>query len=101
MKHSVAANYDPEIIPRRAEYSLEDVYGKLPLDIFGSRPSYMSRVGFVPEEGRHDALLSIRKGFRANELYRLLKSIKNVNVIIKKYHFSRLVAFIRFNGGSQ
>jgi hypothetical protein len=105
MKLSIASNYDPEIILRLAEYPLEEVYGKLPFDVVGGcRPRYMGCfciAGFVPKEAGHNVLLSIHKGFRADELYRLLKGIENADVTIKKQTFSRLVAFIRFNGGSQ
>ncbi len=42
MKLSVAANYDSEIIPKLAEYPVEEVYGKFHRDIVGGgRPGYM------------------------------------------------------------
>lgn len=105
MKLSIASNYNSEIILRLTEYPLEEVYSKLPFDVVGGgRPSDMSSfciAGFVLKEARYNTRLSIHKGFRVGEPYRLLKSIENVNVTIKKQTFSRLVAFIRFNGGSQ
>jgi len=42
MRFSLAANYDPDLIPRLDPYPVEDVYGKFPADFFGGgRPSYM------------------------------------------------------------
>ncbi len=46
---------------------------------------------------RHDALISIRKGFRPNELRRLLNRIGNAGVTVKVQSFSRLTATIRFD----
>lgn len=43
MKLSVPANYDIGLVPRLAQYPVEEVYGKLPYDfIGGGRPSYMA-----------------------------------------------------------
>ncbi|OGV61117.1 MAG: peptidase U32 [Lentisphaerae bacterium GWF2_50_93] len=43
MKFSLAANYDPEIVPELAHCSVEEVYGKFPADgVSGGRPRYMS-----------------------------------------------------------
>jgi collagenase-like PrtC family protease len=42
MKLSLAANFDPELIPRLQHYPVEEVYGKFPTDCAGGgRPSYM------------------------------------------------------------
>ncbi len=42
-KFSLAANYDPELVPELARYSVEEVYGKFPVDgVSGGRPRYMS-----------------------------------------------------------
>lgn len=42
MKLTVAANYDPQVIPELAKYPVSEVYGKFPVDFFGGgRPSYM------------------------------------------------------------
>jgi len=46
---------------------------------------------------RHDVLLSIRKGFKSEELYRLLGAVEDAQVEIKNYGLSRLAAVIRFN----
>jgi 2-polyprenyl-3-methyl-5-hydroxy-6-metoxy-1,4-benzoquinol methylase len=45
---------------------------------------------------RHDVLLSIRKGFKSEELSRLLGRIKGAQVEVKTYGHSRLAAVIRF-----
>lgn len=43
VRFSLAANYDPELIPKLAEYPVEEVYGKFPADgISGGRPSYVA-----------------------------------------------------------
>jgi collagenase-like PrtC family protease len=42
-KFSLAANYDPELIPAIASYPVDEVYGKLSSDgISGGRPGYMA-----------------------------------------------------------
>ncbi len=46
---------------------------------------------------KHDALLSIRKGFKSNELLRLLSSVEDAHVDIKNHSFSRLTAVICFD----
>lgn len=61
MKFSVPANYDISLVPRLAQYPVEEVYGKLPSDfIGGGRPSYMAGrlsmsklARYVAELGRH------------------------------------------------
>ena len=42
-KFSLAANYDPELIPALAAYPIDEVYGKFPGDgVSGGRPRYMA-----------------------------------------------------------
>ncbi|MFZ2657732.1 MAG: U32 family peptidase [Victivallales bacterium] len=42
-KFSLAANYDPELVPELAQCLVEEVYGKIPADgVSGGRPRYMS-----------------------------------------------------------
>ena len=42
MELTVAANFDPQIVPEMAKYPVREVYGKLPGDfVGGGRPSYM------------------------------------------------------------
>jgi len=46
---------------------------------------------------RHDALLSIRRGFRPGKLLRLLGRMKSVSVSVTRYWFCRLAGVIRFD----
>jgi len=42
-KFSLAANYDPELVPLLAAYPVDEVYGKFPADgISGGRPRYLA-----------------------------------------------------------
>jgi collagenase-like PrtC family protease len=42
-RFSLAANYDPELVPALAAYPVDEVYGKFPTDgISGGRPRYMA-----------------------------------------------------------
>jgi collagenase-like PrtC family protease len=42
-KFSLAANYDPQLIPQLAGHSVDEVYGKFPTDgVSGGRPSYLA-----------------------------------------------------------
>jgi len=44
IKFSLAANYDPELVPALAAYPVDEVYGKLPGDgVSGGRPRYLAR----------------------------------------------------------
>lgn len=44
VKFSLAANYDPELVPALAAYPVDEVYGKLPGDgVSGGRPRYLAR----------------------------------------------------------
>jgi collagenase-like PrtC family protease len=41
-KFSLAANYDPELVPQLAGYPVDEVYGKFPTDgVSGGRPRYL------------------------------------------------------------
>jgi len=43
VKFSLAANYDPELVPDLAAYPVDEVYGKFPADgISGGRPGYLA-----------------------------------------------------------
>ncbi len=43
LRFSLAANYDPELVPALAAYPVDEVYGKLPADgISGGRPRYLA-----------------------------------------------------------
>ena len=46
---------------------------------------------------KHDALLSIRKGFKSDELARLLSNVEGAYVDVKNYSVSRLAAVVRLN----
>jgi len=42
-KFSLAANYDPELVPALAAFPVDEVYGKFPADgISGGRPRYLA-----------------------------------------------------------
>ena len=56
-------------------------------------------VGPLPKGLRHDALLSVRKGFKPDELSRLLSAIEDAHVDVNIHSFSRLAAFVRFEQG--
>ena len=51
---------------------------------------------FSPAGVRHDALLSIRKGFKADELRRLLEKIPDAAVVVRTAWFGRIWAAVRF-----
>jgi collagenase-like PrtC family protease len=43
VKFSLAANYDPELVPALASYPVDEVYGKFPADgVSGGRPRYLA-----------------------------------------------------------
>jgi hypothetical protein len=48
---------------------------------------------------RHDALLSIRRGFKIGELSTLLRQLDRVTISVEPAHWFRIVAIIRFNPG--
>jgi hypothetical protein len=42
-RFSLAANYDPELVPALAAYPVDEVYGKFPADgVSGGRPRYLA-----------------------------------------------------------
>lgn len=46
---------------------------------------------------RHDAILSIRRGFRRGSLLRLFRRMKGVSASVTRYWFCRLAGVIRFD----
>ena len=47
-KFSLAANYDPELVPQLAGYPVDEVYGKFPTDgISSGRPRRAGRFDFA------------------------------------------------------
>jgi hypothetical protein len=48
---------------------------------------------------RHDALLSIRRGFKPVEIRALLQQIDNISVSVETSRWFRVAAVIRFNKG--
>jgi 2-polyprenyl-3-methyl-5-hydroxy-6-metoxy-1,4-benzoquinol methylase len=53
----------------------------------------------APAGVRHDALLSIRRGFKISELNTLLRQLDNVTVSVKSARWFRIAAIIRFKPG--
>ena len=53
----------------------------------------------TPPEVRHDALLSIRRGFKITELSALLDQLESVTVSVKPTRWFRIAAIIRFKTG--
>ena len=51
---------------------------------------------FLPAAVRHDALLSIRKGFKPDELRRLSGKIPDADVVVSTAWFGRVWAAVRF-----
>jgi hypothetical protein len=49
---------------------------------------------------RHDALLSIRRGFKIKELRSLLWQLENVTVSVEPARWFRIAAIIRFKPGA-
>jgi hypothetical protein len=52
-----------------------------------------------PAEVRHDALLSIRRGFTISELSTLLRQLDSVMVSVEPARWFRIAAVIRFEPG--
>jgi hypothetical protein len=50
---------------------------------------------------RHDALLSIRRGFKISELSTLLRQLDNVTVSVEPARWFRIAAIIRFKPGKK
>ncbi len=48
---------------------------------------------------RHDALLSIRRGFKVDELSTLLRQLSGITVSVDPVHWFRIAAVIHFNSG--
>lgn len=68
MKLSVAANYDPELVPKLQPYPVAEMYGKFPSDFAGGgRPSYMGTPLTRKDLERYVALLA-RHGIAFNYL---------------------------------
>ncbi len=53
----------------------------------------------TPAEVRHDALLSIRRGFKISELSALLRQLDRVTVSVERTRWFRIAAIIRFKPG--
>ena len=53
----------------------------------------------TPAGVRHDALLSIRRGFKISELTTLLQQLDSVTVSVKPARWFRIAAIIRFKSG--
>jgi 2-polyprenyl-3-methyl-5-hydroxy-6-metoxy-1,4-benzoquinol methylase len=53
----------------------------------------------TPAGVRHDALLSIRRGFTINELNTLLRQLDSVTVSVEPARWFRIAAIIRFKAG--
>ncbi len=53
----------------------------------------------TPAEVRHDALLSIRRGFKISELSALLRQLDRVTVSVERTRWFRIAAIIRFKTG--
>jgi hypothetical protein len=67
-KFSLAANYDPELVPALAAYPVDEVYGKFPADGFsGGRPRYLATPVSEAELRRYIRLLD-RHGIAFNYL---------------------------------
>ena len=67
-RFSLAANYDPDLIPELAAYPVDEVYGKFPADgISGGRPRYLATPLSKAELRRYIGLLD-RHGIAFNYL---------------------------------
>jgi hypothetical protein len=53
----------------------------------------------MPAGVRHDALLSIRRGFKIDELSNLLRQLDSVTVSVDPARWFRIAAIIRFKPG--
>jgi len=54
-------------------------------------------VCLISNDLKHDALLSIRKGFKSEELFRLLSGVEGAHVEVRNQSLSRLAAVVRFD----
>lgn len=67
-KFSLAANYDPELVPALVKYPVDEVYGKLPADgISSGRPRYLATPLSMVDLARYVTLLE-RHGIAFNYL---------------------------------
>jgi hypothetical protein len=55
----------------------------------------------LPVGVRHDALLSIRRGFKIGELRTLLRRLERVTVSVEPARWFRIAAIIRFKPGER
>jgi len=53
----------------------------------------------APEGVRHDALLSIRRGFKVHELSAMLGQLPGITVLVEPVRWFRIAAVIHFNSG--
>jgi hypothetical protein len=78
------------------------VCGVLINDLRRSRLAYAATATLLlgaPSGLRHDALLSIRRGFRTDELKSMLLQLEDVTVNVKPARWFRVAAVIRFGTG--
>lgn len=71
-------------------------------DLRRSRLAYLAArllLAATPAEVRHDALLSIRRGFKISELRSLLRQLDSVTVSVEPTRWFRIAAIIRFKPG--
>lgn len=71
-------------------------------DLRRSRLAYLAGrllVVGTPPGVRHDALLSIRRGFQISELSALLRQLGNVTVSVESARWFRIAAIVRFKPG--
>jgi len=71
-------------------------------DLRRSRLAYLAGrllVVGTPPGVRHDALLSIRRGFQVSELSALLRQLGNVTVSVESARWFRIAAIVRFKTG--
>jgi 2-polyprenyl-3-methyl-5-hydroxy-6-metoxy-1,4-benzoquinol methylase len=71
-------------------------------DLRRSRLAYLAArllLAGTPPGVRHDALLSIRRGFQISELSALLRQLGNVTVSVESARWFRIAAIVRFKPG--
>ena len=70
VKFSLAANYDPELVPALAAHPVDEVYGRFPTDgVSSSRLRYMVTPFFVAAEGEIEffAAIEVDEGCRESQ----------------------------------
>jgi len=90
-----------QLIQRLRMYAKKGVFIN---DLHRGRLNYLGCLLISPLLGRevlHDALLSIRKGFRSKDLQALLEQVEDAAVTIERRFFGRITALIEWNGGSE